>query len=47
MYFTDDDDDGYVVTSPVSTDGDGVAQTTYRSGIDAREVKLTATASQT
>jgi len=25
VYFTEDDDDGYIVTSPVSTDGDGVA----------------------
>jgi len=46
VYFTDDDTNGVIVTSPVSTDADGVAHTTYRSGTEAREVRVTATAAQ-
>jgi len=45
--FTDDDTVGYVVNTPVNTDGSGVSQTSYRSGTTAREVKITATVSQT
>jgi len=45
--FTDDDPTGSIAPTPVSTDGDGVAQTTYSSGNSAREVRITATAQQT
>jgi len=46
VYFTDDDSNGYITTSPVSTDANGVAQTAYKAGTQAREVKITATAEQ-
>jgi hypothetical protein len=45
--FTDDDTPGYIVTTPVNTDSDGKAMTTYRSGNTAREVKITAVVEQT
>lgn len=45
--FTDDDPVGFIITTPVNTDSDGVAQTSYRSGTSAREVKITATVEQT
>ena len=45
--FTDDDPVGFIVTTPVSTNSQGVAQTSYRSGTSAREVKVTATVEQT
>lgn len=44
--FTDDDTNGYITTSVVSTNGSGVATTKYHSGTQAREVKITATAQQ-
>jgi len=47
VYFTDDDANGYITVSPVSTNAYGVAQTTYKAGTTAREVKITATAQQT
>jgi len=46
VYFTDDDVNGYIVTSPVSTDALGVAATSYKAGSTANEVRLTATAQQ-
>jgi len=45
VYFTDDNATGSIVTSPVNT-SDGVAQTSYKSGTDYAEVKITATVSQ-
>ena len=44
--FTDDDSDGYIVTTSVNTNANGVAATKYHSGLTAREVKVTATAQQ-
>jgi hypothetical protein len=44
--FTDDDTTGYIITTPVSTNAQGVAETLYKAGITAREVRLTATAQQ-
>lgn len=46
VYFTEDDDNGFIITSPVSTNAQGVAQTQYKAGITAREVRLTSTAQQ-
>lgn len=46
VYFTDDDDNGTITSSPVNTDSDGVATTTYIAGTTAREVRITATAQQ-
>jgi hypothetical protein len=46
VYFTDDDPNGFITTSPVNTDGTGTAITTYKAGTTAREVKITATAQQ-
>jgi hypothetical protein len=46
VYFTDDDSVGSILTSPVSTDGYGVAVTSYQAGTEAREVRITATAQQ-
>jgi len=47
VYFTEDDPIGSILGSnPASTNPDGVAVTTYRSGTSAREVKITATAQQ-
>jgi hypothetical protein len=45
--FSDDDSVGFIITTPVNTDGDGTAQTSYRSGTSAREVKITAVVEQT
>jgi hypothetical protein len=45
--FSDDDTTGYIVTTPVNTDADGQAQTVYKSGSTAREVKITAVVEQT
>lgn len=47
VYFTDDDPVGFITTSPVSTNANGVAQTAYKAGTSAREVKITSTAEQT
>jgi hypothetical protein len=44
--FTDDNTNGYLSDTTVLTDSDGVALTTYYSGTDAVEVKITATAKQ-
>jgi len=44
--FTDDNTGGYLSDTTVLTDSDGVALTTYYSGSDATEVKITATAKQ-
>ncbi len=46
VYFTDDDDVGSILSSPVSTDSDGIANTSYKAGTTAREVVITATAQQ-
>jgi hypothetical protein len=44
--FADDNSGGYLSDTNVLTDSDGIAQTTYYSGSDATEVKITATAKQ-
>jgi hypothetical protein len=45
--FTADDPVGSIqIPNPQSTDGDGIAITSYRAGNSAREVKITATAQQ-
>lgn len=46
VYFTDDDTNGYIVSSPVSTDSLGVATTSYKAGSTANEVRITATVAQ-
>ena len=46
VYFTDDDPNGYIVTSPVSTNSLGVATTSYKAGSTANEVRITATVQQ-
>jgi len=46
VYFTDDDANGFIITSPVSTDANGEATTSYKAGTTANEVKITATAQQ-
>lgn len=46
VFFTDDDTNGQIVISPVNTDSNGVATTTYIAGTTAREVKITATCQQ-
>lgn len=46
VFFTDDDPNGSIVSSPVNTDSNGVAVTSYIAGITAREVRITATAQQ-
>lgn len=47
VYFTEDDAVGSITGgTPISTDSDGKAQTTYKSGNTAREVKITATVEQ-
>jgi len=46
VYFTDDDPNGFITTSPVSTNANGEAQTSYKSGTTAREVEISATAEQ-
>lgn len=46
VYFTDDDDNGAITTSPANTDANGVATTVYVAGTTAREVRITATAQQ-
>lgn len=46
VFFTDDDPNGAITSSPVNTDADGVAETTYIAGTSAREVRVTATAQQ-
>ena len=46
VFFTDDDPNGSILSSPVNTDSDGVASTTYVAGTSAREVRITATAQQ-
>ena len=45
--FTDDDTVGFIITTPVSTNAEGMAQTSYRTGTSAREVKITAVVEQT
>lgn len=46
VFFTDDDPDGSILSSPVNTDATGTATTTYIAGVSAREVRITATAQQ-
>jgi hypothetical protein len=46
VYFTDDDTNGYIDVSPVSTNALGVANTNYVAGNTANEVRVTATAQQ-
>lgn len=46
VFFTEDDPNGAITSSPVNTDSDGIAQTTYIAGTAAREVRITATAQQ-
>jgi hypothetical protein len=46
VYFTDDDPDGQILLTPVTTNALGIAQTSYKAGISAREVRVTATAQQ-
>ena len=46
VFFTDDDPNGSIVSSPVNTNSTGVAVTSYIAGITAREVRITATAQQ-
>lgn len=46
VFFTDDDPNGSILSSPVNTDANGVAITTYIAGTTAREVRVTATAQQ-
>jgi len=46
VFFTDDDTSGAITSSPVNTDADGIAITTYIAGTSAREVRITATAQQ-
>lgn len=46
VFFTDDDPNGSITLSPVNTDSDGIAETTYIAGTSAREVRITATAQQ-
>jgi hypothetical protein len=46
VFFTDDDPAGSITVSPVNTDSDGIAITTYIAGTSAREVRVTATAQQ-
>lgn len=47
VYFTDDDPVGFITASPIATNAAGVAQTAYKAGTSAREVKISATAEQT
>ena len=47
VVFTEDDPDGVMTSSNVATDVNGLAITSYRAGISAREVRVTATAQQT
>jgi hypothetical protein len=47
VFFTDDDPDGNIVSSPINTNDDGIATTSYIAGVSAREVRITATAQQT
>jgi len=44
--FTEDDPVGSITATPISTNANGVAQTAYKAGTTAREVKVTATAQQ-
>jgi hypothetical protein len=46
VHFSEDDDNGYIITSPVSTDASGKAETQYKAGTTAREVRITSTAQQ-
>lgn len=46
VFFTDDDPNGSITSSPVNTDANGVAVTTYIAGITAREVRITSTCQQ-
>jgi hypothetical protein len=46
VYFTDDDPNGSILATNVTTNDDGIAVTTYRAGTSAREVRITATAQQ-
>lgn len=46
VYFTHDDPAGHITISPVSTNANGEAVTSYQAGTTAREVKITATAQQ-
>lgn len=46
VYFTDDDPNGGIQSSPVGTGDNGTAVTSYKAGTTAREVRITATAQQ-
>lgn len=46
VYFTADDPDGQILITPANTNNLGIATTSYRAGISAREVRITATAQQ-
>lgn len=46
VYFVDDDPNGAILSSPINTDVNGVAVTTYKAGTTAREVRITSTAQQ-
>lgn len=45
--FTDDDANGFITATPINTNANGVATTSYKAGTTANEVKITATAQQT
>jgi hypothetical protein len=46
VYFSEDDPNGSILSSPVSTNANGLAPTVYKSGTSAREVKITAVVEQ-
>jgi hypothetical protein len=46
VFFTDDDPTGAILSSPINTDSNGVAVTTYKAGTTAREVRVTSTCQQ-
>jgi len=49
VFFTDDDDVGYILTNPAYTDyffGTGQAKTAYRAGVDKHTVNIEGTATQ-
>lgn len=46
VFFTDDDPNGGILSSPINTDSNGMAVTNYKAGTTAREVRVTCTAQQ-
>ena len=46
VFFTDDDPNGNITSSPVNTNSNGISVTSYVAGTSAREVRITATAQQ-